>query len=390
VKRSARRILTTHVGSLARPLDLVEMIRAKEAGQAVNDGEFEDRVRLAVEAIVKMQADCGIDVVSDGEQRRPSFNSYVLSRLTGFEIGQGEAATTHWGQSAEKRIFADFYKLFDETSNQGRVASPQWICTGPIQYRDAAIKRDLENLRNAVSKIECEEAFMPAIASTAIALARKNFFYKSEEQYQIALADAMRSEYSAIVNAGFIVQVDDPRLVSHYAMTEKLPTIDEYRKWAARRVEMINYSLQGIPEDKVRFHTCYSIDIGPRIHDLELKHIVDVICGIRAGAYSFEFSNPRHEHEWSVWKNAPLRDGTVLIPGVISHTTNLVEHPELIAERISRFASVVGRENVIAGADCGFAAGASVNQIIHPSVVKAKLEALSAGARIASAKLWNA
>jgi 5-methyltetrahydropteroyltriglutamate--homocysteine methyltransferase len=262
------------------------------------------------------------------------------------------------------------------------------ICTGPITYKGhALLQRDIDNLKAALNSVAVEEVFMPAISPSNIEDWQKNAYYKSQEEYIFAIADAMREEYKTIVDSGFLVQIDDPRLVTYYILHPEA-SIADCRKWAEVRVEALNHALRDIPPEKIRFHTCYGINMGPRIHDMELKDIVDIILKIRAGAYSFEAANPRHEHEWKVWKNIKLPDGKILIPGVISHSTILVEHPELVAERIVRYAEVVGRENVIAGSDCGFATFAGSKEV-HPSIVWAKFKALSDGARIASKQLWR-
>ena len=250
------------------------------------------------------------------------------------------------------------------------------------------MKTEIENLKAALQGLPHEEVFMPAIAPSYIAATLPNEYYRTESEYEQAIADALREEYKAIVDAGFILQIDDPRLVTYYMMNPG-KSVDDCRRWAAQRVEAINYSIRGIPADKVRFHTCYSIDVGPRVHEMELKDIVDIILKINAGAYSFEAANPRHEHEYHVFEHVKLAEGKILIPGVISHTTNLVEHPELIAERIQRYANLVGRENVIAGADCGFAASAVRFNDTHPSVAWLKFAALAEGARLATQRLWG-
>jgi 5-methyltetrahydropteroyltriglutamate--homocysteine methyltransferase len=258
-----------------------------------------------------------------------------------------------------------------------------------VTYKgQAAIRTDIETLKAAVAGLPHVEVFMPAIAPSYISATLTNTYYKSEEEYEHALAAALREEYRAIVDAGFVLQVDDPRLVTYYMMNPDAD-VAACRRWAARRVEVINESLRGIPPERVRFHTCYSIDVGPRIHEMALKDIVDIMLSINAGAYSFEAANPRHEHEYHVFEQVRLPEGKLLIPGVISHTTNLVEHPELIAERIVRFARLVGRENVIAGADCGFAASAVRFNDTHPSVAWLKFAALAEGARLATRQLWG-
>ena len=260
------------------------------------------------------------------------------------------------------------------------------VCTGPVTYKgQAALQNDLDNFKAALNGADPGDAFIPAISIANIEEWQKNEYYKTGEEYLYAIADAMHVEYKAIVDAGFLLQVDDPRFATYYAMSEV--SLEECRKWAEIRAEALNYALKGIPEDRIRFHTCYSINMGPRVHDMELKDLVDIMLKIKAGAYSFETANPRHEHEWRVWENTKLPDGKIIIPGVISHTTMLVEHPRLIADWILRFAKIVGRENVIAGSDCGFATFASSHEI-HPSIVWAKLGSLAEGARIASKELW--
>ena len=234
--------------------------------------------------------------------------------------------------------------------------------------------------------VKVEEVFIPAISPTNIEGERTNQYYPTEEEYLYAIADGMREEYNAIVDARFLLQIDDPRLVTHYAMTPEL-SMEDYRRWAELRVDVLNHAIRDIPPDKVRYHTCYSINIGPRVHEMELKHMVDIMLRINAGAYSFEAANPRHEHEWRVWETIKPPEGKMLIPGVISHTTNLVEHPELVAERVVRYADLVGRENVIAGNDCGFSSIATTQPEVHPTVVWAKFQAMAEGARLASKHL---
>jgi 5-methyltetrahydropteroyltriglutamate--homocysteine methyltransferase len=263
------------------------------------------------------------------------------------------------------------------------------ICTGPVSYKGhAAVQADIATLKAALQGLPHEDVFLPAIASSYVAATLPNEYYRTHEEYEQAVSDALHEEYKAIVEAGYILQIDDPRLVTYYMMHPDR-SIADCRKWAAQRVEAINYSLRDIPSEKVRFHTCYSIDVGPRIHEMELKDIVDILLRINAGAYSFEAANPRHEHEYHVFEQVKPPEGKILIPGVISHTTNLVEHPELIAERILRFARIVGRDNVIAGADCGFAASAVRFNDVHPSVAWLKFAALTEGARLATKRLWS-
>jgi 5-methyltetrahydropteroyltriglutamate--homocysteine methyltransferase len=395
MKRSSERILTTHVGSLQRPDTVVPFLRAKERGETYDREGFAKAVREAVADVVRKQTDAGVDVVTDGEQGKASFFGYVVERFNGFERKQVpvDQQANPRSASREYQAFPDYYEWSHRIAEAmgGRGFERRFgvdMCTGPVSYKGrAAVQADLDTLKSAVKGLPHEEVFMPAIAPSYIFATLKNEFYKTDEEYETALADALREEYRAIVDAGFIVQIDDPRLATYYMMNPGASVAD-CRTWAAKRVEAINYALKGIPRDKVRFHTCYSIDVGPRIHDMELKDIADVLLKVNAGAFSFEAANPRHEHEYHVFKRHRPPDGMVLIPGVISHTTNLIEHPELIAERIVRFARIVGRENVIAGADCGFAAQAVRFNDTHPSVAYLKFAALAEGARIATRQLW--
>jgi 5-methyltetrahydropteroyltriglutamate--homocysteine methyltransferase len=262
------------------------------------------------------------------------------------------------------------------------------VCTGPISYKGHAhVRADIENLQAALKGVAVEDAFIPAISPTSVEDWQKNAFYRTDEEYLYAIAEAMREEYRAIVDAGFLVQIDDPHLATHWVSHPEL-SLEQVRRWAQVRIEALNHALRGIPRERVRWHTCYGINIGPRVHDMELKDLLDLILHIRAGAYSFEAANPRHEHEWRLWEGVKLPEGTVLIPGVITQSSVLVEHPELVAERIGRFAGIVGRENVIAGADCGFGTFAGSTEI-HESVVWAKLASLTEGARLATQQLWG-
>src|SRR4029077_13917308 len=291
--------------------------------------------------------------------------------------------------SREYRAFPEFYAWSAQMpGTAGQTGRTRWVCTGPISYKGlAALQQDIATLKEALAGAQYEEAFMPAVSPSNLANWNRNEHYKSEEEYLYALADALREEYRAIIDAGLVLQVDDPLLASYYVMHPEA-SVEDCRKWALTRVDALNHALRGLPTDRIRYHTCYSINIGPRVHDMELRHIVDIMLRINAGAYSFEAANPRHEHEWQVWQDVKLPEGTSLIPGVITHSSNIVEHPELIAQRIARFAGAVGRENVIAGADCGFASFAATCEV-HPSVVWVKLQALAEGARIASAALWR-
>jgi 5-methyltetrahydropteroyltriglutamate--homocysteine methyltransferase len=395
MKRSTERILTTHVGSLARPDSLVPVLRQREEGQPYDRDDLAKLVREAVADVVRQQIEADIDIVNDGEQGKASFFGYIIERFSGFErkpFAPGEVRPRALGR--EYLAFPDYYAWSERIAEPfgGRSGSRGLgvdTCTGPVSYRGhAAVQADIDNLKAATKGRTYEDVFVPAIASSYVASTFANAYYRTYEEYEQAVSDALREEYKAIVDAGFILQIDDPRLVTYYMMNPQL-SVEDCRKWAAQRVEAINESIRGIPPEKVRFHTCYSIDVGPRIHEMDLKDIVDIILKINAGAYSFEAANPRHEHEYHVFEQVKLPAGKILIPGVISHTTNLIEHPELVAERILRFANLVGRENVIAGADCGFAASALRFNDTHPSVAWLKFAALAEGARLATRKLWQ-
>jgi 5-methyltetrahydropteroyltriglutamate--homocysteine methyltransferase len=387
MKRSTDRILTTHVGSLPRPDDLFEMMLARMDGTPVDATAYAERVRIAVADTVKQQAATGLDVVNDGEMGKPSFITYAAQRLDGLEKREGTRPSP-FSNTRETRDFPDYYQSAVAEQVSARRRRALMVCAGPIKYKGhAQVRSDLEVLKSALNGVNVAEAFVPAIAPSNIETTTPNEYYPTAEAYVFAIAEAMREEYLAIVDAGFLLQIDDPFLVTYYIMRPDLD-VTACRKWAELRVEALNAAITGIPADRIRFHTCYSINMGPRVHDMQLKDIIDVIIKVRAGAYSFEAANPRHEHEWEEWRRARLPDDKVLIPGVITQSTVLVEHPELVAQRIARFAEVVGRERVIAGADCGFASFAGSNEV-HPSIVWAKFAALVEGARIASRKLWG-
>ena len=387
MKRSRDRILTTHAGSLPRPADLLKLIQAKGRGEAHDRDAYAERVRGAVVGIVAKQARLGIDVVDDGEMGKAGFIPYINERLAGFEVDRGRSGSPFAG-SREFRAFPEFYEWFGRTLPSPAASLPHMACTGPISYKGHAhVQADIANLKAALAGADVQEAFLPAISPSGIEEWQTNRYYKTAEEYLYAIADAMHEEYRAIVDSGLLLQIDDPRIATYYALSPG-KSVKEIRKWAAQRIEALNHALRGIPRERVRWHTCYGINIGPRVHDMELKDFIDIIIKVHAGAYSFEAANPRHEHEWSLWKNVKLPDGAVLIPGVITQSNVMVEHPQLIADRIVRFASAVGRENVIAGADCGFGTFAG-SQEIHESVVWAKFSAMTEGARIASERLWK-
>jgi len=387
MKLSTDRILTTHVGSLPRPDGLFEMMLAKMDGKAVDEKAYAERVRRAVEESVKQQVGAGLDVVSDGEMGKPSFITYAAQRLDGLEKREG-VRPNPFSNTRETRDFPEYYQSAVAEQVSARRRRALMVCAGPISYKGhEQLKAELDLLKFALQGVNATEAFVPAIAPSNIETTTPNEYYKTEEEYVFAIAQAMREEYHAIVQAGFLLQIDDPFLITYYITRPDLSVAD-CRKWAELRVEALNAAIAGIPADRIRFHTCYSINMGPRVHDMQLRDIIDIILKVRAGGYSFEAANPRHEHEWQEWKRVKLPDDKVLMPGVITQSTVLVEHPELVAQRIARFADIVGRERVIASADCGFASFAGSNEV-HPSIVWAKFAALVEGARIASNRLWG-
>ena len=380
----ARRILTTHTGSLPRPEALSALLFAKSTRKPCDADALARGTTEVVAATVKTQVGLGIDIVSDGEQSKTSFQAYAADRLSGIEPMTPEPGER---RTRENIAFPTFYVGGAHSGS----ARPRWACTGPITYIGGdALKADLDNLRRALQGTASVDVFMPSVSPSSCAGFMQNRYYKSEEEHVLAVAEAMRTEYEAIVAAGFQVQIDDPRLAMHYMLNPE-EDIDQARAWARRRVEVLNHALRNIPPERVRHHTCYGINMGPRVSDMEMKHLADIIVTIRAGSYSFEMANPRHEHEWRVWEEVKLPDDKVLIPGCITHASVLVEHPELVAERIVRLAKVVGRERVIAGTDCGFASTLVPGQRpeIEPEIVWAKFRSLAEGARIASRVLWG-
>ena len=378
------RILTTHVGSLPRPHDLLDLMKAKLWGKPYDRAQYDARVKSAVAECVRRQAEAGIDVVADGEQSKPGFFTYVTERLSGFEPRPGAKRPFF---EAERAAFPEYYReYFGRAMLGGAIAPPvPMVCIGPVSWRGKeALERDLDNLEAALAGAKCEGAFVPSIAPSGVGA---NEYYRSEEEFFFAVAEAMSEEYRAIVKAGFTVQIDDPFLSEMFSE----PAVDQ--KERARRarmyVEAVNHGLRGIPPENVRYHTCYGINEGPRVHDASFGDVAEYVLAVNAGAYSFEAANPRHEHEYHLWETLKLPEGKALIPGVITHASNIVEHPELVAERIVRFARLVGRDRVMAGVDCGFSSQATYRPEVHPSVIWAKFGALAEGARIATKKLWG-
>jgi len=388
MQRSTDRILATHVGSLVRPPELQDFLRARQKGAGFDEAAYDRCLTDSVAAVVRHQADAGVDVVSDGEFGKSiSWSQYVLERMSGFERRPFKPGVNTFQRGADREKFAEFYAELD--AREGVATTMDSVCVGPISYTgQAQLQRDIDNFTVALKSTKVVEAFMPVAAPASVIPDRKNEYYKSEDDILEAIANAMRTEYRMIVDAGFLVQLDDARNAVTYDRMVPPGTFADYRKWLERQVDVINHAIEGLPQDRIRYHVCWGSWPGPHTTDVPLKDIVDLILKIRVGAYVIEGANPRHEHEWKVWKDAKLPEGRVLIPGVISHATNVVEHPELVAERVVRLAKLVGRENVIAGTDCGFAQG-PFHRRVHPSIMWAKLEALAAGARLASKELWN-
>jgi 5-methyltetrahydropteroyltriglutamate--homocysteine methyltransferase len=384
MQRSTDRIRTTHVGSLARPPALLDLMKAAAQGQQVDPGELAEAERRAVADVVARQRSAGLDVIGDGEQTKTGFFAYIGQRLSGFEPRPGGDPLASF--RAEIDSFPEYYEQYLKSAMTGGMVAPVTPlgCTGPVSYTgQERLRRDLDLLRAAVGEASPDEVFVCAVAPSGVG---GNEYYPSQASYLDAVADALHVEYAAIIDAGFTLQIDDPFLTDVFSYgpgsaREKLET-------AGRYVDAINRSLRGIPRERVRLHTCYGINEGPRVHDAPLADLIEVMFAIEAGAFSFEAANPRHEHVYHVFESVTPPRGAVLLPGVISHATSIVEHPDTIADRIVRFAELVGRENVVASADCGFSSQATYTPEIHPTIVWAKFESLAEGARRATARLW--
>jgi 5-methyltetrahydropteroyltriglutamate--homocysteine methyltransferase len=379
-----RRILTTHAGSLPRRASLSALLFARMSKQPFDPAALSRETTDAVAETVRKQRDLGIDIVSDGEQSKTSFQHYIADRLSGLESITPKPGER---QTRENMAFPTFYKGGAHSGS----AQAKFACTGAIKYiGQKQLAEDLSNLKAALGASSPAGVFAPSVSPSSCAGTMENRYYKTDQEHVLAVAEAMREEYEGIVAAGFQVQIDDPRLAMHYMLTPG-DSVEDTRNWARRRIEVLNHALRNIPPERVRHHTCYGINMGPRVSDLEMKHLVDLIVTIRAGYYSFEMANPRHEHEWRIWETVKLPEDKVLMPGCITHASVIVEHPELVAERIVRLAGIVGRERVIASSDCGFASTLAPNQPpeVEPEIVWAKFESLAAGARLATKTLWN-
>src|SRR5579864_6579445 len=389
MKRSSDRILTTHVGSLIRPPALQEFLRAKQAGRPYDEAAYRKCLKETVAEVVRKQGEVGIDVISDGEFGKSiSWSQYVLERLSGFERRPIKAGGKNpFTRGVDREQFAEFYAELD--AREGVATTVEAVCAGPIAYTgQAELARDIANFKAALKGAKVEEAFMPVAAPASVIPDRKNEYYKSEEELIRAIGAAMRTEYKMIIDAGFVLQLDDARAAVTYDRMVPPASFADYRKWLQLQVDVLNEAIAGLPADRIRYHVCWGSWPGPHTSDVPLKDVVDLLLGMKVGALVIENANPRHEHEWRVWETAKLPPDRLLIPGVISHATNVVEHPQLVAERIVRIARLVGRENLLAGTDCGFAQG-PFHRRVHPSIMWAKLDALVQGARLASAQLWG-
>jgi len=388
---STDRILTTHVGSLIRPEALVALLRIQDKGERLDERVFRDCLRRSVTDVVRRQIAIGIDLMNDGEFGKTiSWSRYIVERMSGFEQREARADDHAMPKAVvgkDHRDFPEFYAEYDAT--QGFTRMRGWAVTGPIRYTGfGALQRDIEDLKTAAGPEAGERLFMTAVSPTSVVPDRHDEYYRSDEDYLFAVADAVRVEYQAIVDAGLILQVDDAYFATTYETIVPPGTLNDYRAWAELRVEAIKRALRDIPPERTRYHLCWGSWNGPHTGDVPFKEIVDLVLQIPTGGYSIEMANPRHEHEWRVWEKTRLPAGKVLLPGVVTHSTNIVEHPDLVAERITRLARLVGRENLIASTDCGFAQGPFVRRV-HPTIMWAKLSALVEGARLASAALWG-
>ena len=386
------RILTTHVGSLIRPPALLEFIRARQSRAPYDEAAYRRTLAESVRQVVEQQAQVGLDVPSDGEFGKSiSWSQYALERLSGFERRQASPGANPFARGADREKFAEFYAELDRADGPPATAGASGalaVCVGPIEYTGQdELARDIANFKAALSAAGVQQGFLPVAAPSSVIPDRRNEFYASDEECQQAIARAMRSEYKAIVDAGLYVQLDDARFAVTYDRMVPPKSFADYRRWLGFQVDLINEALQGIPEERVRYHVCWGSWPGPHTTDVPLKDVVDLVLKVKAGTYLIEGANPRHEHEWRVWESVKLPDGKTLVPGVISHATNVVEHPELVAERLVRIGRLIGPEKLMAGTDCGFAQG-PFHRRVHPSIMWAKLESLVAGARLASRQLF--
>jgi 5-methyltetrahydropteroyltriglutamate--homocysteine methyltransferase len=407
MKRNEGRILTTHVGSLSRPKDLIDVNRRRAVGERVDDGVYAQTLAAAVDGVVRKQHATGVDIANDGEFGKPMaanydygvWWNYAFARLEGFVPADSVAQSQHKKSSvadvtlttmANRRDWQKFNEFYQDPESTGtlvgsaaRRPTRRPVCTAPVKYiGQAAIAADIANLKKAMVAAGVEQAFMTSVGPASFARG-EDLYYKTEEEFVFAAAEQMREEYKAIVDAGLVLQIDDPSLSENWDMVNPEPPLEEFKKFERVRIEALNHALRGLPEDRIRYHTCWGSWHGPHTTDIPLEDIVDLVLSVKAGGYLVEAGNVRHEHEWRVWENGVLPEGKILIPGVVSHATNIVEHPRLVADRLIRYAQLVGRENVMGSTDCGLGGR------IHPQIAWAKLEALAEGAKLASAELWR-
>jgi 5-methyltetrahydropteroyltriglutamate--homocysteine methyltransferase len=379
---STERIMTAHAGSLPRPPDLREMVVAKASGAPHDQEALARRLRSAVAEIVRRQAECGLDCVNDGELSKTNFTDYVRWRIAGYVERPSQGRRRLSITARDETKFADYFTANPRARPVGPPTMP--VVVEKLRYTgQAELAADIANFKAALAGVEVAEAFLPANSPGTIEHWLANEYYRSDEEFVFAIAEIMREEYRAIVDAGFLLQIDDPDLPDGWNCLPQV-TLPDYRKYAAVRVEALNHALAGIPREKVRLHVCWGSHHGPHHDDVPLADIVDLIFRVDAGSYSIEASNPCHEHEWRVFESVKLPDGATLVPGVVGHCTDFIEHPDLVAERLVRYAKLLGRENVIAGTDCGIG-----TRVGHPSICWAKFEALAEGARRASKTLWG-
>jgi len=394
------RILTTHVGSLIRPKPLRDLLAAKERGEQVDETVLEQATTDAVGDVVRRQAEAGIDVIDDGEMGKLTWITYLYDRVSGLEPRMvPTAGQTILPPSRDRQAYPEFYAEHDAAFavemadalqlelTAGEAQVKLWFCTGPLEYDTAKLEQDITRFKAALGGVEVADAFLPVVAPASVYWLR-NEYYASEEEFVFAVADALHVEYTAIVDSGLMLQVDDAVLMHEYdSILAEGGSVDDYRRWAELRVEALVHALRGLPEDRVRYHVCFGSWHGPHAYDPPLADLIDLVLKVPARYYLMEQGNPRHEHEWRIWEDVKLPEGKVLVPGVVTHHTTVVEHPELVAQRLVRLAGVVGRESVMGGTDCGFAQGAFI-QRVHPTIQWAKLEALAEGARLATEQLW--
>jgi 5-methyltetrahydropteroyltriglutamate--homocysteine methyltransferase len=389
------RIHTTHVGSLVRPPKLVDFIRLIEQRAPYDRAAYDACLADCVREVVRQQVEAGIDIVSDGEfGKGGNWARYVHRRLTGIvsrtltpEEKKDPVLDPDGGRDRE--VFRDFYAEQDQEPGVGGRTASRIICNGPITYTgQSELQRDIDNLKAATAQAAVEGAFLPVVAPASALPRAKNEYYPDERTFIFSLAEALRQEYRTIADAGLIVQIDDASFPHMYEKLVPPLTLAQYKEWAQLRIDALNHALEGIPEERTRYHVCWGSWNGPHVFDVPMSEIIDLVLQVRVGAYSFEAANPRHEHEWRLWETVKLPPGKILIPGVISHATNVVEHPELVAQRIVRLAKIVGREFVMGGTDCGFAQTPFIRRV-HPSIMWAKLKSLAEGARLATLELWG-